>query len=499
MTNPTLLVLDYGGPYKELIARRVRECNVYSRIESGDISVDEIKELSPIGIILTGDAASVNDQSVPKCRPELFELGIPVLGIGYGMHAMTAALMGRVEPGVGGKPGRTMALVDVTCPLFEGLSSDLEVTVENNEEVTILPRGFENYGRTRTCQNAVMGERTRGFYGVDFHPEVDGDNGLKMIRNFLYLVCGASGDYNIVSYAEQQIEHIRITVGNDKVMLALSGGVDSSVCAALLAKALPGQVYCIFVDHGFLRDNELEDITAAFKGRPLELITVDARQQFLDAIAGISDPDEKKAITDRLFVDIFRAEAKKLGDVKYIARGTIYTDLVFAHSLQKPRNSAGVRPEEVGYKGIIEPIADLFKDEVRQLGRKLGLTKEIILRKPFPGLGYAARIIGEVTPEKLDILRRADEIFRSELQKTRCQTNQHFALLTDITATDIYGKKGYVLVLRAVINGDYTLAEYAEIPHRVLAHVSSEITKNIDEIVRVVYDITDASVSRAEW
>lgn len=498
MINQTLLVLDYGGPYKEQIARRVRECNVYSRIESGEMSVDEIKELSPIGIILTGADISVNDRSPRECRPELFELGIPVLGIGYGMHAMTAALMGRVEPCSEPGRGKSKALVDVTCPLFEGISSDIEVFADNFEEVTILPRDFENFGRTATCKNAVMGARLRRFYGLDFHPELDSQNGSRIIRNFLYLVCGAKGDYDIASFTESRIEKIRATLGNDKVMLAISGGVDSAVCAAMLAKAVPGQVYCIFVDHGFLRDGELDGVKETFKNRAIELITVDARQKFLEVLAGISDHAEKKRVTDRLFVDIFRAEARKLGDVKYIARGTVYTDIIASRSSQKIRNNTGIRAEDLGYKGILEPISELFKDEVRTLGRMLGLSKCMIQRMPFPGLGFAARIIGEVTEEKLDILRAADAVFSSELQKTRCQIGQYFAVLTDMRLFDAYGRQGYVLALRAVSSGDFTTAEYAEIPHRVLAHISAAITSGVSDIVRVVYDIT-APTSGAEW
>lgn len=487
MTNQTVLVLSFGGRSMESVARLVRECNVYSRIESGDMPIEDIKALSPIGIILTGNAMDVNDPASTKCRSELFELGIPVLGIGYGMHAMTYALMGRVEAQKKNENGRVKALVDVICPLFEGLSSDQQVHMCHSDAVTILPRGFKNYGRTAECGNAVMGDPERGFYGVQFHPELDsGTNGFKMICNFLYRVCNAVGDYDIDSFEEAQLESIRDRVATDKVMLALSGGIDSAVCAALLTKIIPGQLYCVFVDHGFMRENEADEIEAAFKNSAVDIIRINAKDEFLSVVEGVADPAEKCRRLDRIYADILRAEAKKLGDVRYLAKGTVYTDVV--SSLVSADNYDGnILAEDAGFKGFIEPLRELFKDEVRLLGRKLGLAKSLLGRQSFPSTGLALRIMGEITVEKLEILRRADAIFRTELQKTRCQTNQYFAVLGDIQS---FGEDcGYTVILHSVSAGRYT-----EIPHRTLGRISASITDEIREVSRVVYDITNRSL-----
>ncbi len=480
MTNQTVLVLDFGSKTSSAVARMIRECNVYSRIVSFDISIEDIKAADPIGVVLIGDTANVNDPASPKCRPELFELDIPVLGIGYGMHAMTYALMGRVESRKNPENGRINGLVDVTCPLFEGTSSDQTMYMCHTEDVTILPRGFENYGRTAGCPNAVMGDISRRLYGVQFHPELDSAaNGSRMMRNFLYLVCMAVGDYTMESFEEAQIEAIRARVGSDKVMLALSGGMDSAVCAALLTRAIPGQLYCVFIDHGFLRENESNEIAAVFKNSAIEVIAVDAAEEFLSAVVGVTDAAEKRRRIDRVYSDVLRTEAKRLGDVRYLAKGTVYSDVIGSAD----EYDAASLAEDVGYKGIIEPLRELFKEEVKILGRKIGLSKALLGRQPFPAMGLATRMTGEITAEKLEVLRRADAIFRTELQKTRCQTNRHFAALSDIRS---FGEEhGYTIVLRAVSANGYT-----EIPHRTLSRISSRITDEIAGVSRVVYDIT---------
>lgn len=480
MTNQTVLVLDFGGKTKENVAKMIRECNVYSRIVPFDITIEEIKAYDPIGLILVGDSSDINEPGSLKCRSDLFELNIPVLGIGYGMHAMTYALMGRVETAKKAENGRINGLVDVTCPLFEDTLSDQVMNMSHSQEVTILPRGFENYARTAGCRNAVMGDVSRGFFGVQFHPELDqGANGIKIISNFLYRVCSAVGDFDVESYADARIAEIRERVGNDKIILAVTGGIDLSVCAALLVKAVPDQVYCVFVDHGFLCESEFKKVEAMFKSVAIDVVRIDAEEQFISAISGVTDPREKRRRMDKAYYDIMRATAKSFGDVRYIAKGTTYADLLRADK-EYPRD---IPADEGGFKGVLEPLNGLFMEEIRTLGRKIGLSKAMLGRQYYPPMGLASRIIGEVTSEKLSILKRADMIFRAELQKTRCQTIRHYAILCDVNPLTEFPE--YTIVLRAVSVGGYT-----EIPHRTLSRISSRITDEIGEVSHIVYDIT---------
>ncbi|HBL41125.1 MAG TPA: GMP synthase (glutamine-hydrolyzing) [Ruminococcaceae bacterium] len=507
MKNQTVIVLDFGGQYKELIARRVRECGVYSVILPGNCSLDRIKELEPIGIITTGGPMSVYKPDSPHCSKELFELGIPILGICYGFQLMSYTLGGTVEGCSVSEYGRTEMVCDTKSDFFKGFDEKQTVLMSHTDRVSVVPDGFVTTAHTADCPIAAMENKEKKLFGIQFHPEVlHTDNGVKMIRRFLYTACGAKGDYSMDDYIERQVKEIREKVGNDKVLLALSGGVDSSVCAALLSKAIPNQLVCVFVDHGFMRKNEGDEIEAIFSKRDLQFIRVNAEDRYLAKLKGVSDPETKRKIIGNEFIEVFQDEAKKLDGIKYLAQGTIYPDVIESGtdkaSTIKSHHNVGGLPDTMDFDGIIEPLRGLFKDEVRRVGRQLGLPRFLVERQPFPGPGLAIRVMGDLTKEKLEILRNADAIFREEVDKLRKRPNQYFAVLTDTHSVGVMGDErtyDYVLALRAVITDDFMTCEYAPLSHKLLSRVSTRITNEVKGINRVTYDITAKPPATVEW
>jgi GMP synthase (glutamine-hydrolysing) len=504
-----VLVLDFGGQYKELIAQAVRGLNVYSEIRPGGIGIDEIRRMNPVGIVLTGGPNSVYAPNAPLCGAELFDLGIPVLGICYGMQMMCHVLGGEVTAGDTGEYGR--AAVSVKSPpsiLFKGIGKTFTALMSHRDVVSRLPDGFRVSASTDNCI-AACENAGKKLYGVQFHPETKHtDGGREITRKFLYDVCGAAGDYRLDGCIDTQIKSIRKQVGNSSVLLALSGGVDSSVCASLLSAAVPGQLTCVFVDHGFMRANEGDEIERVFESRSLRFIRVNARQRFLYKIKGVTAPESKRKIIGEEFVRVFEEAAAKLGGVKFLAQGTIYPDIVesggaYGATIKSHHNVGGL-PKNLNFAGVIEPLSGLFKDEVRALGKKLGLPAALINRQPFPGPGLSIRVMGEVTEEKLELLRRADAILREELdgQRRWRKPDQYFAVLTDTRSVGVKGDERtytYVIALRAVTTDDFMTCEYAEIPHRVLKRVSSRITGEIPSVCRVVYDVTSKPPATVEW
>ncbi len=510
MQNEMVLVLDFGGQYNQLIARRVRECNVYCEVRPyNKITVDEIRKLSPRGIIFTGGPNSVYAEGAPLVEKELFEMGIPVLGICYGAQLMAHVLGGKVTTPETREYGKTETLFNPDCLLFQGLPQKAVTWMSHTDYIKVLPEGFSASAHTENCPTAAMECPSRKLYGMQYHPEVlHTENGTRMLHNFLYEVCGCSGDWTMGNYAQTAIRTIREKVGSGKVLLALSGGVDSSVCAALLAKAVGNQLTCIFVDHGLMRKNEGDEVERAFADWDINFIRVNARDRFLTRLAGISDPETKRKIIGEEFIRVFEAEAKKIGQVDFLAQGTIYPDVIESGTgdaaVIKSHHNVGGLPDYVDFKEIIEPLRLLFKDEVRALGLELGLAEYLVWRQPFPGPGLAVRIIGEITEEKIPILQDADAIFREEIASAGLDRsiNQYFAVLTSMRSVGVMGDGrtyDYTLALRGVTTTDFMTADFARIPYDVLEKVSSRIVNEVKNVNRVVYDITTKPPATIEW
>ena len=504
-----ILIIDFYGQYNQLIARRVRECNVYSEIVPHNTPAEKIKEMNPKGLIFTGSAASVYAENSPKCDPEIFNLGIPILGICYGMQLLTYNFGGEVQRADKREYGVMSVNIKNSSKLFKGFGDTNNLLMTHGDYVSKLPEGFENIASTADCPNAGMQNEEKRFYGIQFHPEVNNsENGIEIIRNFIYDICGCTGTWKMSSFVEETIQKIRAKVGDGKALCALSGGVDSSVAATLMSKAIGKNLTCIFVDHGLLRKNEADEVEAVFGNSEVNFVRVDAKDRFLGKLAGVTEPERKRKIIGEEFIRVFEEEAKKIGTVDFLVQGTIYPDVIESGvgvgATIKSHHNVGGLPDYVDFKEIIEPLRDLFKDEVRKVGLELGLPDYLVYRQPFPGPGLAIRVIGEITDDKLTILKDADYIFREEIAKAGLDKsiNQYFAVLTNLKSVGVMGDErtyDYTVALRAVTTTDFMTAEWSKIPFEVLETVSSRIVNEVKHVNRIVYDITGKPPATIEW
>ncbi len=503
MEKEMILILDFGGQYNQLIARRVRESGVYCELHPYNLPLDKIREMAPKGIIMTGGPRSVNGENYPHVDPEFFNLRIPVLGICYGNQLIARMTGGKVVTAPTSEYGRTEVSVDTGSRLFRDVKADTVVWMSHTDYVSQVPAGFRVTASTSGCPVAAMEDESRGLYGVQFHPEVTHtEEGKKMLAAFIFDICGCKGDWKMDDFAEETIKKIRERVGNGRALCALSGGVDSSVAAVLMSKAIGKQLTCVFVDHGLLRKDEAESVCRVFGPEgpyDLDFIHVDAKERYYQKLKGVTDPEKKRKIIGEEFIRVFEEEAEKIGKVDYLVQGTIYPDVIESglgdSATIKSHHNVGGLPENIGFKGIIEPLRMLFKDEVRALGLRLGIPEDLVYRQPFPGPGLGIRIIGEVTPEKVKIVQDADAIFREEIAKAGLSRSpgQYFAALTNVRSVGVMGDfrtYDYAVVLRAVETSDFMTAGAAEIPWEVLRRTMTRITNEVDHVNRVFYDLT---------